>query len=99
VQELMRRVSLVTNTDYDPEAIGASVFDQVTVDLAGGGRIESEKVRRARGSAERPLSRDELFDKFRTCLDAGGARIAPEALFDRLQNLERISARDLTAVR
>ena len=98
VQELMRRVSIVTNENYDPEVSGASVYDQVTVELVGGECIDSEQVRRARGHAERPLGDAELFDKFRTCLDAGQARLSPERLFDRLRNLEHISARELTAV-
>src|SRR5438034_7604441 len=55
VQQLMRRVRLVTNENYDPVQIGTSVYDQVTVELANGGRLESEKVRRARGHAELPL--------------------------------------------
>jgi 2-methylcitrate dehydratase PrpD len=98
VQQLMRRVRLVTNENYDPVQIGASVYDQVTVELANGERLESEKVRRARGHAELPLGEAELLDKFRTCLDAGHARISPERLFDRLRNLEKISASELTAV-
>jgi len=98
VQELMRRVGTVTNENYDPVVSGASVWDQVTIDLTNGERIESEQVRRSRGHAERPLGDAELFDKFRTCLDAGHARIAPERLFDRLRNLEKISARELTAL-
>jgi 2-methylcitrate dehydratase PrpD len=97
VQELMRKVSIVTNENYDPVVSGASVFDQVVVDLADGGRIESEKVGRARGHADKPLGDAELFEKFRTCLDAGSTRISPDLLFDRLRRLEKISARDLTA--
>src|SRR5215207_5490957 len=98
VQELMRRVAIVTNENYDPEMSGASAYDQVTVELVSGERIDSEQVRRARGHAERPLGEAELFDKFRTCLDAGHARLSPETLFDRLRKLESISARDLAAV-
>src|SRR5205085_3785845 len=98
VQELMRRVEIVTNENYDPVQVGASAFDQVTVELTNGGRVESEQVRRARGHAERPLGEAELFDKFRTCLDTGHARISPEVLFDRLRKLETITARELTAV-
>src|SRR5712671_4406654 len=97
VQELMRRVGIETNRNYDPEVSGASVFDQVRVELVGGRIVESAKVARAKGHADRPLSEDELFEKFRTCLDAGGARIAPDVLFDRLRHLEELSARDLTA--
>ena len=98
VQDFMRKVALVTNENYDPVQSGASMWDQVMVELTNGERIESEQVRRARGHAERPLGEAELFDKFRTCLDAGHARISAERLFDRLRNLEQISARDLTAV-
>src|SRR5438067_9870767 len=98
VQELMRKVSTVTNQNYDPVQVGASIYDQVTVELTNGERIESEKVRRARGHAELPLGEAELFDKFRACLDVGGARISPEALFGRLKTLENHSARELTAV-
>jgi 2-methylcitrate dehydratase PrpD len=98
VQELMGKVAIVTNENYDPEVSGASVWDRVTVELANGGHIESEKVRRARGHAERPLGEAELFDKFRTCFDAGHAYLSPEVLFDRLRRLETISARELTAI-
>ena len=94
----MRKIGVETNRNYDPEVSGASVFDQVRVELAGGAVVESEKVARARGHADRPLGEDELFEKFRTCLDAGGARIAPDVLFDRLRHLEDLSARELTAV-
>jgi len=98
VQALMRKVAVETNRNYDPEVSGASVWDQVRIDLADGGSIESEKVSRAKGHADRPLTEAELFEKFRGCLDAGGSRVAPEALFDRLKHLENLSARQLTAI-
>jgi len=98
VQDLMRRVEIETNENYDPEVSGAAVFDQVRVELNSGETIAGDEVRRARGAAEFPLGEAELFEKFRTCLDARHARIAPEHLFDRLRNLENISARQLTAV-
>src|SRR5215469_5113916 len=98
VQAQMRKVAVETNRNYDPEVSGASVWDQVRIDLADGGSIESEKVSRAKGHADRPLTEAELFEKFRGCLDAGGSRVAPEALFDRLKHLENLSARQLTAI-
>ena len=98
VQDLMRRVFVETNQNYDPEVSGASVWDQVRVELRTGGTIESEKVSRAKGHADRPLSESELFEKFRSCLEAGRAKIAPDVLFDRLKHLENLSARELTAV-
>src|SRR5581483_3170017 len=45
VQDLMRKVAIVTNENYDPQVSGASAWDQVVVELANGERIESEKVR------------------------------------------------------
>jgi hypothetical protein len=39
-----------------------------------------------------------LYDKFADCLDAGGSDIPAEALFRRLQSLQALSARELTAV-
>jgi 2-methylcitrate dehydratase PrpD len=98
VQHLMRRVAIETNTDYDPELSGASVWDQVRIDLVSGGSIDSEQVRRARGHADRPLGEADLYEKFRSCLEAGRSRIAPPVLFDRLKRLEELSARQLTSV-
>ena len=98
VQTMMQKVAITTNENYDEGQIGGSKWDQVRIELANGERIESEKVRRARGHAELPLGEAELFDKFRACLDVGHAKITPDALFDRLRRLEGIGARDLTAV-
>jgi len=98
VQALMQKVTVATNKNYDPEISGAAVYDQVRIELTSGETLESAQVRRARGAAELPLSDGELFEKFGTCLEAGRAGIAPEVLFDRLKNLERLSARELTAI-
>jgi 2-methylcitrate dehydratase PrpD len=98
VQSLMGRVAVETNRNYDPEMAGASLTDEVRVALKSGETIESEKVRRARGHGSRPLGETELFEKFRSCLDAGGARMAAEVLFDRLKRLEALTVRELTAV-
>ena len=53
-------------------------------------------MRRAKGHADCPLSEAELFDKFRGCIDARNAKIAPNVLFERLNHLEDLSARELT---
>lgn len=98
VQALMAKVAVETNQNYDPEVSGAAVYDQVRVELVDGATLETAPVRRARGAAELPLADDELFEKFGGCLEAGRARIAPDVLYDRLKNLERLSARELTAL-
>ena len=97
VQALMQKVEIEINDDYDPEWSGAALWDQVRVELVSGEKLEGAQVHRARGAAELPLSDDELFEKFGTCLEAGRAGIAPDVLFGRLKNLEHVSARELTA--
>ncbi len=100
IQTLMRRVVVETNRNYDPETPGASVYDQVRVHLVDGTVLESDRVRHARGHAALPLSEGELFEKFRACLDVGGARLEARRLFERLLTLQDLaSARNLVATR
>ena len=74
------------------------IIDIIEAGFEVGGKVESEKITRARGHADRPLSESELYDKFQGCLEAGRSLIAPLTLFDRLRHLEDISARELTMV-
>jgi 2-methylcitrate dehydratase PrpD len=97
VQALMQKVEIELNENYDPKWSGAALWDQVLVELKNGETLEGAKVHRARGAAELPLSEDELFEKFGSCLEAGQAGIAPDTLFSRLKNLENLSASELTA--
>jgi len=100
IQQLMRRVVVETNRDYDPETPGASVYDQVRIRLVDGTVLESEPVRHARGHATRPLTDAELFEKFRACLDVGIVKLDAGQLFERLQSLQDIaSARELVGAR
>jgi 2-methylcitrate dehydratase PrpD len=98
VQALMGRVRIETNTDYDPEMSGASRHDQVRITLANGQTVETEAVRRATGHATRPLSAEQLYEKFRDCLEVGKSEVPAEALFQRLQEMQQLSARAITAV-
>ncbi len=50
IQALMRKVEIVTTTEYDPDMPGAAPQDQVTVELANGSSIAGEPVRRATGT-------------------------------------------------
>ena len=98
VQALMERVQVRTNTDYDPASNGASVADQVVIRLAGGGTLEGERVHRARGHADRPLTEQDLFAKFEDCLKVGRSAVPPREMFERLTGMEHIPARALAAV-
>jgi 2-methylcitrate dehydratase PrpD len=97
IQALMRKVEIVTTTQYDPEMPGAAPQDQVTVRLADGRVIAGEPVARATGHPSRPLTQQQLYDKFADCLDVGGASIPADVLFRRLSAIRSAAARDLTA--
>ena len=97
IQALMRKVEIVTTTEHDPELPGAAPQDRVTVTLNGGRRIEGTPVARATGHPSRPLTDQQIYDKFADCLDAGNSPIPADVLFNRLSALQSISARDLTA--
>jgi 2-methylcitrate dehydratase PrpD len=98
VQDLMRKVEVVTTTDYDPEMPGAARHDSVAVQLNDGRTIDGEPVARATGHPTRPLTDAQLFEKFADCLDAGGSDIPAEVLYQRLSQIQSISARELTAI-
>src|ERR1700722_8402407 len=49
IQALMKKVEIITTTEYDPELPGAARHDQVTVRLANGQVIAGEPVARATG--------------------------------------------------
>jgi 2-methylcitrate dehydratase PrpD len=97
IQALMQKVEIVTTTDYDAEQPGAAPHDLVTVRLADGRGFEGEPVSRALGSPSRPLTDQQLYDKFADCLTAGDSPIPAEILFERLLAIQSINARDLTA--
>jgi 2-methylcitrate dehydratase PrpD len=97
IQALMKKVEIVTTSIYDPEMPGAAARDQVTVQMANGTTFAGEPVARATGHPARPLTAQQLYDKFADCLDAGDSPIPADVLFKRLSALQSISARDLTA--
>jgi len=98
IQALMRKVEIVTSSEYDSELPGAAPHDQVTVELAGGQTIAGEPVKRATGHASRPLSEAQIFEKFADCLDAGNSDIPADVLFKRLSQIQSLSARQITAL-
>ncbi len=97
IQALMRKVEIVTTSEHDPDLPGAAPQDRVTVTLSNGKRIEGAPVARATGHPSRPLSDQQIFDKFADCLDAGRSPIPADVLFKRLSELQSITARELTA--
>jgi len=97
VQDLMKKVEVVTTSEYDPDMPGAAKFDSVAVELNDGRTIEGQPVARATGHPTRPLTDAQLYEKFADCLDAGNSEIPADVLFKRLSQIQSISARELTA--
>jgi len=98
VQALMRKVERDLTDDTDAANPGAAPYDQVTIELTSGQSLQSEKVSRARGHAERPLSDAQLEEKFTDCLTNAGSAIPADVLFERLHTMQTRTARELTAV-
>lgn len=89
VQDIIPLVRVTLSTDYDELMPQYAKHDQVKVRLKSGALLESDKVARARGHIEHPLSREELYAKFRSCLDFASSPLDPEALFASLEALAR----------
>jgi len=99
VQDLMRRVGHRNQPELRSGGLRSFCLGPGPRRPDGRSSIESEKVRRAKGHADRPTQRSRAFSRnFRTCLDAGRAQIVPDVLFDRLKHLESLSARELASV-
>ena len=97
VQQLMRRVTVTTNENYDPDAPGFSMHDQVLVHMRNGQVIKSERVKHAPGSVQRPISADALEKKFFECLRFGNPELDAPRMLDALLRIEALqSCRELT---
>ena len=67
VQSLLRKVRVEIATERDALEPLFSPHDLLSVRLTDGTTLDAEPVRRARGHASRPVSDQELQDKFRAC--------------------------------
>jgi 2-methylcitrate dehydratase PrpD len=98
VQSLIPRVSIATTQ----ETMNGSAFapsETVEITTTKGQVLASEPIVHAKGSMQRPLSRDELQGKFLDCLDDDMAASAGNAAFEKLMNLERLNhASDLLSL-
>ena len=64
VQALLAHVSVSATEDYDPDDRALSRLDQARFFMRGGDVIESVKVARALGIAQRSISADALRQEF-----------------------------------
>jgi 2-methylcitrate dehydratase PrpD len=91
LRSLIRRVEVDAVDEYDPNYPVPAPYDMVTLVMKDGAIVETQKVRRATGHADRPLSFQQMQDKFLECAAYGG--VSPtqaEVLFRRLQQLPQL---------
>ena len=89
VQALIPKVTVAPDDRVDPNRTGNAPYDQVVIELAGGRRLESARVTDERGSPQIPLTREELWAKFKDCFAVGNPKLPAERVFDALMSLER----------
>jgi 2-methylcitrate dehydratase PrpD len=89
VQALMPKVAVEPDDREDPARPGAAPYDVVVIETRDGRTLESARVTLERGSPEIPLTTDELWTKFASCLVTGNPELAARAVFDALMSLER----------
>ena len=97
VQALLSKVAIEPDDRPDPKRSGAAPYDLVVIETSGGRRLESARITDERGSPQLPLSQDELWGKFESCLAVGNPGLEARSIFDALMSIER--QRDVGALR
>ncbi len=91
VQSLLPRVTLKVIDSVAEDDAAFAAYDQVRVRLTDGRELASPEIRFARGHWSLPLSRDELWTKFKDCTAGALAAGAAAALFEALQAIETVA--------
>jgi len=89
IQALMPKVVVAPDDRVDPKRTGNAPYDQVVIETADGRKLESARVTDERGSPQLPLSREELWGKFKDCFAVGNPKLDAEATFEALMSVER----------
>jgi len=91
VQALLGKVTIAPDDRPDPNRSGAAPYDLVVIETNDGRRLESQRISEERGSPQLPLTTEELWTKFESCLAVGNPRLSARAVFDALMSIERQS--------
>lgn len=98
VIENMRKVKCTTTDETLPDMPFAPE-DKLSIVLKSGETIAHPPVARPKGSWQKPLSEDELRDKFIDCAKIGLGQQGADAAFRHMNGIERVaSLRDLPLV-
>src|SRR5262249_62293631 len=73
----------------DGERTGNDPMERVVIEASDGRLLESARVTDERGSPQLPLSREELWAKFKDCFAVGNPKLDAEAAFEALMSVER----------
>jgi 2-methylcitrate dehydratase PrpD len=90
VQAIFPRVSFST-TDETMEGSAFAPADEVAITTEAGDTLKSGPVTHAKGSHQRPLTRDELWVKFADCLGAEFPDPVKAQTFEKLMVLQRLN--------
>ena len=90
VQTFFPRVCVAASVPDSP-GTALAVADAVEITTAAGATFASGPVAHAKGSRERPLSRNELWHKFADCLGAEFAEATKLRAFERLMTFDRLN--------
>lgn len=90
VQSLIPRVSITTISEK-LEGSAFAAAEAVEITTAQGRTLASEPIVFAKGSQQRPLSREELRAKFLDCIGETLTGAAGAATFDKLMRLEQLN--------
>jgi len=94
VQNLMKKVTRVIGPDDDPEYPVGAAADWISVHTVEGATYTSAKVRRALGHGHNPMSKEQLRDKFLSCVCWTGRVSEDQAnqLYKQIQELQTLAS-------
>lgn len=92
VGAVFAKVRCTTTDEKMPGDPAFAPADQVSVVLASGKVLEHAPIVHAKGSWQKPLTREELKDKFLDCATRVFSRTRAEELFDQLWLLDKIGS-------
>ncbi len=97
VQAIFPRVVL-DGTDVTKQGSNFAPFDAVEITTVAGETLKSEPVEYAKGSHERPLSREELWNKFADCLGTEFPDAKKTRAFENLMMFDRLNGASALAL-
>jgi len=92
VQALMSKVEARANERDDPAKPGYATYDEVVIELEGRPSVSSGHITKVRGDVDLPIPREDLWSKFKGCIDASGKTLPARELFEALMDLDRLAA-------